>query len=631
MMTDALSHRGPDGSGTWQDAEAGVYLGHRRLAIIDLSAEADQPMVSPDGRYVIVYNGETYNFRELRHALEVDGQQFQTESDTEVLLAGFSRWGVRQTLERSVGMAAMAVWDRQGKVLILARDRFGEKPLYYGHVGKDFVFASELKAITARPDFSGKLDPHALRLYFRHAYIPAPHCIWDGLRKLPPGHVLEVRADTAPRDLEPQPYWSPRTAAARARQGPRIDSESAADTLETILRGTIRDAMVSDVPLGIFLSSGIDSTLVTALAQAESPAQVRTFTIGFEDSIFDEAADARAIADYLKTDHTEFTVKARDAIAVIPKLATMYDEPFADSSQVPTHLVAKLARQHVTVALSGDGGDELFAGYNRHVDGAAWVDRLMRLPPAARGRIGNWLASASAARLESLGRLFFPRTRRGRFAEKATKLGEALQQPDAYAAMTSCWPDDQNPAGTPAPRASAGRGEEDFTPMEEMLVRDTEGYLHDDVLTKVDRASMAVGLEVRAPLLSHKVFEAAWRLPIFQRVQNGQGKQILRTILARHVPPELTNRPKTGFAVPLDEWLRGPLRDWADELLSPEALASSGHIQPAPVLDLWRQHLAGRRNAYHRLWAVLMFQSWHRAHRHILERTEPPLEVSVPV
>lgn len=628
-MTDALSHRGPDGGGTWQDSEAGVYLGHRRLAILDLSAEANQPMVSADNRYVIVYNGETYNFREIRAALEANGHAFHTESDTEVLLAGFSRWGIWQTLERSVGMAAMAVWDRQENVLTLARDRFGEKPLYYGHVGSDFVFASELKAIIGRPDFAGRLDPHALQLYFRHAYIPAPECIWAGIRKLPPGHILEIRPGAAVDKAKPEPYWSTRTAAACARQSPYTDSDAAVDALETLLRRTIRDAMVSDVPLGIFLSGGIDSTLVTALAQAESPGQVRTFTIGFEEGVFDEAADARAIASHLKTDHTEFIVKGDDAIAVIPKLSSMYGEPFADSSQIPTHLVSKLARQHVTVALSGDGGDELFAGYNRHVDGAVWIDRLMRLPAAPRARIGKWLASAPPDRLESLGRLFFPRTRAGRFAEKATKLGEALQQSDAYTALTSCWADYENPADTHELAPAARHPAEGFSTLDEMLLRDTEGYLHDDVLTKVDRASMAVGLEVRAPLLSHKVFEAAWRLPAGQRVHNGHGKHILRTILARHVPPALTNRPKTGFAIPLDDWLRGPLRAWADELLSPEALASSGHIDPAPVLDVWQQHLAGRRNAYHRLWAVLMFQSWYQTHRHIIEETKPALEVSV--
>lgn len=627
-MTDSLAHRGPDSRGTWSDARAGVWLGHRRLAIIDLSQHGHQPMVSHDGRWVLTFNGEIYNFPDLRASLESQGARFRGSSDTEVLLEAVARWGLEQSLARAHGQFAFALWDRETGRLHLARDRLGEKPLYYGWMGTTFLFASELKAMGHHPSFRPEVDPAALGEFLRYGHVPAPLSIWRGIRKLPPGHRVTIRPGQD-RPLDgPTPYWSLLDVATEAATRRFSDSGKAVDELEAVLRRAVRRTMVADVPLGVFLSGGLDSSTVTALMRAEGDRPVRSFTIGFEDATHDEAEAARRVAEHLGTQHTEFTATAKEAQAVIPLLPTLYDEPFADSSQIPTHLVSRMARKHVTVALSGDGGDEVFGGYNRYVQGAAWWERLRWTPRALRAAAGGTLIRLPAAWKGGLAR-FSTRpgeVREGTQAEKVEKIAGALGARNLAAfhdSLRSLW--QKPPLAHPVPGARPTPGNDadgngTWSTEERMMLRDSVTYLPDDILVKVDRASLGVGLEVRAPFLDPSVVEFAWRLPPSLRVRGRQGKWALRQVLYRHVPPALVERPKTGFAVPLGSWLRGPLREWAESLLEPARLRQEGFLAAEPIRKAWQDHLAGRRERHHLLWAVLMFQSWLESQRPALTR-----------
>ena len=623
-MADAIANRGPDSSGVWADDETGIALSHRRLAILDLSPHGHQPMTSASGRYVIVFNGEVYNFRELRGELGARFH-FNGASDTEVMLAAIETYGLEGAVRRFVGMFAFALWDRQERRLHLVRDRLGIKPLFYGVVGGVLAFASELKSFHVLPGFRDEIDRDALALFLRHNCVPAPHSIYRGIAKLPPGTILTVTRATA-ATAEPEPYWSARDVAARGIANPFTGTDDeATDELERILRDAVGLRMVADVPLGAFLSGGVDSSLVVALMQAQSDRPIRTYSIGSEDPSYDEAHHARTVARHIGTDHTELYATPEDALAVIPRLPTLYDEPFADSSQIPTYLVSALARRDVTVSLSGDGGDELFAGYNRHTWGGRVWNVVRRMPAPLRGRAARALATSSPARwdrmYDAVERFIPDRYRQQMFGYKLNKLAGTLTSRDPldlYERLASHWSDasdvvigasdaGQRDARTPLV------GAEDFAV--QMMYFDLVGYLPDDILTKLDRASMAVSLEARVPLLDHRVVEFAWRVPLHMKLRRGQGKWLLRQVLYRHVPRELIERPKAGFGIPLDAWLRGPLRDWAESLLDERRLRDEGFFHPAPIRERWAQHLSGRASWQYHLWDVLMFQAWHEAQR----------------
>lgn len=621
-MRDTLDHRGPDSFGTWVDAKAGVGLGHRRLAILDLSPLGHQPMTSGSGRYVVTYNGEIFNFVALRSELEALGHTFRSESDTEVMLAAFEAWGVRGAVERFVGMFAIALWDTRDEHLWLVRDRLGIKPMFFGRVGRSFAFGSELSALTRVPGFERTVDREALAAYVRYNCVPARHSIWRGIHKLPPGAILHLREPLGePRE---QVYWSADEVARQGRANPFTGSDAeAVEALDVQLRDAVRLRMLADVPLGAFLSGGIDSSTVVALMQAQSSRPVRTFSVGYDEAAYDEAPQARAVARHLGTDHTELVVSAQDALAVIPTLPDMYDEPFSDSSQIPTHLVSKLARKHVTVALSGDGGDELFAGYNRHL----WAPRVWRrmgmIPDPVRRALGRTLHRIPPTAIDrafgAVGRALPARLRIRVPGEKAHKLGNVLgatSEAAMYRALVSHQTDPLSLV-IAAQEARADLADADLGGLsfaESMMVLDLRTYLPDDILTKVDRASMAVALEARVPLLDHRVVALAWRLPMSMKIRGGVTKWALRQVLYRYVPRPLVDREKSGFGVPIDQWLRGPLKDWAETLLSPERLRREGYFRPEPVRKLWDDHQSGRRNTHHQLWDVLMFQAWLERH-----------------
>ncbi|MGZ5123465.1 MAG: asparagine synthase (glutamine-hydrolyzing) [Burkholderiales bacterium] len=620
-MADILFHRGPDDSGTWIDKDAGIALGHRRLSIIDLSPEGHQPMTSHSGRYVMAYNGEIYNFRELRKELERDGVQWRGHSDTEVMLAAFEAWGVEGALQRFNGMFAFALWDRNEKALHLARDRLGEKPLYYGWAGKTFLFASELKALKAHPAWRAEIDRNALAAYLRHNYVPAPYSIYTGIAKLPPGHRIKLMAhDTGPARTEP--YWSLREAAEAGVANPLdADDESAVEELDRLLRDAIARRMVADVPVGVFLSGGIDSSTVVALMQAQSSRPVRSFSIGFAEEAYNEARHAKAVAQHLGTDHTELYVTPQQAMSVIPKLPLIYDEPFADSSQIPTFLVSELARKHVAVTLSGDGGDELFCGYVRYFWGRRIWNRIGRLPYGLRTLTAVALRSLSPSSwnvlFAGMNRLMSSTAVGELTGDRIHKLANvlAVSSPDAlYHGLVSHWPQPQSMVhGSREPlTALTDRTQwarlSDFT--QRMMFLDAVTYLPDDILVKVDRASMAVSLEARVPMLDHRVVEFAWRVPLSRKNRNDQGKWLLRQVLYRYVPPALIDRPKMGFGVPIDSWLRGPLRGWAEDLLSEHRLRDQGYFDPAPIRQKWAEHTSGGCNWQYWLWDILMFQAW---------------------
>ena len=628
-MRDTLAHRGPDDAGSWLDGGAGIALAHRRLSILDLSPAGHQPMQSTSGRFVLVFNGEVYNHLDIRRKLEKAGQgstRWRGHSDTETLLAAIEQSGLEQTLRQCVGMFALALWDRQERELALARDRMGEKPLFYGWHGDVLLFGSELKALRAHPKFRSEIERNAVPAYLRHGYIPAPWSIWQGIRKLTPGCVVRFGGGDLGTLPEPKPYWSLADAIAAGKTDPfRGSDKDAIDELERQLRDAIAGQMVADVPLGAFLSGGIDSSTVVALMQAQSSRPVKTFTIGFSEAGYNEAEHARAVARHLGTEHTELYVDAAQARAVIPDLPSMYDEPFGDSSAIPTHLVSHLARQHVAVSLSGDGGDELFGGYGRyfnHTGERIWrATRSLPVPlrALAVSLVRSGVFSLADDALHAIGRPLRRPNRRSLSAKTdlIAALAGCQTQDDYYRVMMSQW---QSPPVVHQSEASDSRSSARHVHpltnlVERMMFTDSLTYLPDDILAKVDRAAMAVSLETRVPILDHRVVELAWRLPYEMKVRHGQGKWALRQVLYRHVPPALIERPKMGFGVPVDQWLRGPLRGWAEDLLSEDRLVAQGFLDPRPIRRRWHQHVIGRDNWRDSLWLVLMWQAWMQANQ----------------
>lgn len=612
-MSGAIVHRGPDAEGIFVDLSAQLGIGFRRLAIRDLTAAGHQPMEAASQRYVIAFNGEIYNSEEVRAQLiaEVGPIQFRGHSDTEVLLAGIDHWGLEATIQKCVGMFAIALWDRRTQTLSLVRDRFGEKPLYFGFGRGAFLFGSELKALRQHPLFDDAINRQSLALYVRHNYLPAPHSIYQQIQKLTPGTILTLtRSQLVEHRLpEPKPYWSYLDTLTAGQSHPFSGTlDEAVDQLEQILLRTIDEQMISDVPLGAFLSGGLDSSLVVALMQSRKTQRVRSFSIGFHEKEFDEAPHAKAIARHLGTDHTEMYVTPQDALDVVPLLPAMFDEPFADSSQIPTYLVAKMARQHVTVSLSGDAGDEIFGGYSRYVRGLQFA-KIEAIPDSIRKTaawaLGHIPGVQSAGSRSLLRKVYWVST-----------LLKTSSFEDAYRLMVSAWKDPLLAVNSPAIADSAFevlpqrlRGQ---SKLRRMMALDTLTYLPDDILVKVDRTTMAVSLEARAPFLDHRVSEFACQLPESMLMQAGQGKQILRKLLARYVPTSLTERPKQGFGIPVDRWVRGPLLDWAESLLEPQLLAEQGFFHSAHIRQVWEEHKSGRANRIAQLWPILMFQAWQR-------------------
>ncbi|MCF8035088.1 MAG: asparagine synthase (glutamine-hydrolyzing) [Desulfarculaceae bacterium] len=620
-MAAVLAHRGPDAAETWADPGAGLALGHRRLSIIDLSPAGGQPMASHDGRWHLVYNGEIYNFPEIKSRLEAEdpslARSWRGHSDTEVLLAALARWGVEAALQAVAGMFALALWDAKERRLFLARDRLGKKPLYYGWQGPAFLFASETGALRAHAAFDAPVDHQALALYLMRGNLPAPWSIYQGIAKLPPGCYLVLDQAKPGHMPSPRPYWSALEAAQQGQAQPLASRPEAMARLEDALLTAVRGRLISDVPLGALLSGGVDSSLVTALMAEASPEPVKSFSIGFGSSLHDEAPYARAVAGVLGSDHTELYLEPGKALELVPALPWIYGEPFADSSALPTLLVSALARQKVIVALSGDGGDELFGGYERY----QWAPRLLglkrRLGPLAPGLA--WALSAGGRRVaESLlgaAMPLLPKSwRKQNPADNLHRLGAALGAKDGvalYDQLLTLWakPGELSRQAA-APPAYPGPAPDLAGLIPRLMLRDTVSYLPDDILVKVDRASMAVSLELRCPLLDHRVFELAWRMPLQWKVGPGGGKLPLKNLLAQRLPRELIERPKTGFGVPLAAWLRGPLREWAAGLLAPARLAGEGYLRPEPIARAWREHQSGRRDWHHHLWVILMFQAW---------------------
>ena len=626
-MSDAIAHRGPDDQGHWTESESGIALSQRRLAIVDLSPLGHQPMISDDERYVITYNGEIYNFQDLRRDMESRGHTFRGHSDTEVLLAVIQHDGLESALSKISGMFAIALWDKKSKTLSFARDHLGKKPLYFGWAGKFFAFASELKALAALPGFEKKINRGALSLYARHNYVPAPYTIYEGIYKLEPGHFLTLDCTQAPPEGSTlldrvKKFWSAKDIAQTGQDNLFTGSfEEATDELDRILRTATSQRMIADVPLGAFLSGGIDSSLVVALMQAQSDQKVKTYSIGFEEAAFNESEHAKAVANHLGTDHTTFFVTAEETRDVIPRLADIYDEPFADMSQIPTWHVSRLARQEVTVALSGDGGDESFAGYDRY----KWAQRmcanilgypaLLRMPAASLIRLlpaRTWdkvLSPVYHPLKKALGRELT-----GHRLHIAASYIQAKDFDDLFMQIISHWkePDKIVKGGyeplSPVTNPANEPGIKDVISRAQYF--DTIAYLPDDILVKVDRASMDHALECRAPLLDKNVVEFAWQLPVSYKYENGNQKRILKHLLGRYVPQEITDRPKQGFGVPMAGWLRGPLKEWAGDLLSEESLKKHDLFYPEPIRGVWDEHQSGKRDWNYYLWDILMAQAW---------------------
>ena len=620
-MSAQIVHRGPDDRGVWVDERCGLALGFRRLAILDLTPTGHQPMTSRDGRFVIAYNGEIYNFEELRQELAALGHTFQGRSDTEVMLAALDQWGLTAAIKRFNGMFAFALWDSHERQLYLVRDRIGVKPLYYGWLNDVFAFGSELKTLRVHPAFQPEIDRDALTLQLRHNYIIAPYSIYKGISKLKQGCILQV--NTADRSTRLTSYWSALDVAEYGYSHPfEGDAQEAADQLEELLRDSVRLRMIADVPLGAFLSGGVDSSTIVAMMQSQNTIPVKTFSIGFWEKTYDEAQHAKAVAKHLGTDHTEFYVTPKEAMDVIPRLPLLYDEPYSDSSQIPTFLVAQLARQHVIVSLSGDGGDELFAGYPRYTFSKTLWRWMGWLPHDAR-RALSWLLGVPSvdqwrSALKALGPVLPSSLRQTFVADKIHKLRSVIACNDGqevYKRLISHWMEPEKVViGGHEPATLVNDPAQwpkidDFVPW--MMALDLVSYLPDDILVKVDRASMGVSLESRVPLLDdHRVIEFAWRLPLSMKIHRGQSKWLLRQVLYRYVPPELIERPKMGFAVPIDQWLRGPLRDWAEALLDKTRLQQEGYFNTAIIRETWSNYLAGRGNWHYHLWDILMFQAW---------------------
>ncbi|NOZ51527.1 MAG: asparagine synthase (glutamine-hydrolyzing) [Gammaproteobacteria bacterium] len=619
QMAVQIRHRGPDDAGVWLNEEGDLALAHRRLSILDLTPAGHQPMISPCGRFTLIYNGEIYNHQSLRADLENEGGHFdwRGHSDTETLLAALRHWGVEKTLQRLNGMFAFALWDSTERRLFLARDRMGEKPLYYGNNGGCFLFGSELKSFKAHPHWQAAVDRNVLALYMRHNYVPAPWSIYQGINKLSPAHFVVVR-EGGQQISEPQCYWN---LAEITEQGSAMrakgHTEMLVDELDTLLRDAVHSRMAADVPLGAFLSGGFDSTIVAALMQAQSIQPIKTFTIGFHEQGYNEAVHAKAVAKHLGTDHTELYVTPEEAIAVIPRLPTIWDEPFSDSSQIPTLLVSELARKHVTVSLSGDGGDELFCGYGRYKQGRQIWQVLRLLPVPLRQSVAFLMKIFPGAPLEYLFRLLPKRFQIPHLADRLPKLAEVVKVKSGeayYHRQMSHWKEpDRLVLGAIEPQTIFNRSEQhpklaDFR--EQMMYLDSMTYLPDDNLAKVDRASMAVSLEARVPLLDHRVVEFSWKVPMSLKYRDGKGKWLLREVLYRYVPRELMERPKMGFGVPIEHWLRGPLREWGEELLDEKRLKEEGFFDPVPIRKMWHEHVSGKRRWHYYLWDVLMFQAW---------------------
>lgn len=635
-MLDRLSHRGPDDCRIWMNAKREIVLGHNRLAIIDVSENGSQPMQSVSGRFCIAYNGEIYNHRELRNELMKYGARFRGHSDTEVLLAALEQWGIQKTLCKLAGMFAFALWDAAQEVLYLVRDRVGEKPLYYGWLGNSFLFASELKAFRAHPDWRGDIDRNVLASYLRYNYVPAPFSIYRGVYKLPAGSFLAVHgqaieqrqaiipfpvASPTKGEIVPVSYWSlpERYKVLTADEEQSAASEGAVAELDQLLCRVVEQHLYADVPSGMLLSGGIDSSTIAGIASAHCQSKLKTFTVGFSEAEYDESRYAADIARYLGTDHTQVHVSAREALDVVSDLPTIYDEPFADASQIPTVLISRMARKSVKVALSGDGGDELFGGYNRYL----WLEKMHNirkwLPPTIAKAVAYLLVSLSPASWDRAYRLL-PRivaTRR-RVGESLYKLAESLSASDPremYWRAISQWssPDSTVKGGFELDTLSVSRyswGQFPGGYIQDMMYLDSVSYLPDDILVKTDRASMSTGLELRAPFLDTRVVDFALRQPLNVKIRNGQTKWLLRQLLYKYVPRQLVARPKMGFAVPVADWLRGPLKDWAESLINEKRLMSEDYFHSRPILDCWKDHLSGRRNHQYRLWGILMFQAW---------------------
>jgi asparagine synthase (glutamine-hydrolysing) len=613
-MGASISYRGPDGAGCWIDHESGVGLSHRRLSIMDLSEAGHQPMCSPCGRYVLVFNGEIYGHEVLRRNLELEGGAFNWHghSDTETLLAAFRHWGVVRTLQKINGMFALALWDADFNRLFLARDRLGEKPLYYGRAKDVFVFGSELKALQVHPSWEGEIDRNALALFMRYNHIPAPYSIYKGIKKLPPSHYLEV-SNQGRTVSEPICYWSLPDVASRGISQRSGCAKELTEELDRILKDAVGLRMLSDVPLGAFLSGGYDSTMIVAQMQAQSLQPVRTFSIGNLQEESDEARFASLIAKHLGTDHTELYISADDALSVIPRLPAIYDEPFADSSQIPTFLVSQLARRSVKVVLSGDGGDELFAGYNRHVTGAKLWANLNKLPLEIRKIMSRVFVGLDGPGFSRLTGFIGRQINVPDFNLKLSKLGSTFDARDGvefYDLLKAHWKSPSVVLGVSDFSAYKHPQLEEAEFLDQMLLMDMQTYLPDDILTKIDRATMAVGLEARVPFLDHRLVEFAWCIPSELKVRNGHGKWLLREVLYRYIPRELMERPKQGFSVPISQWLRGPLRNWAEELLDPNRLRLEGFFDVNMVRSSWENHLAGKGHEEHNLWCIVMFQAW---------------------
>jgi asparagine synthase (glutamine-hydrolysing) len=611
-MAASLQHRGPDGLGIWIDNNS-LALIHTRLSILDLSDSGHQPMHSSSGRYVISFNGEIYNHLKLRKDLK--SKVFQGHSDTETLLACIEEWGLELTLKKCEGMFALALWDRSKKILMLARDRFGEKPLYYGWQGEGagsvFLFGSELKALCRHPSFRFDINRNAINLLLRHNCVPAPHSIYNKISKLMPGTILSISNNTEPKIFE---YWSLKEVAMKGLSNLYNGGDAEIiNGLENVLNQSVKQKMVADVPLGAFLSGGVDSSLIVALMQQQSTRPVKTFTIGFSDDLYNEAKYAKKVAKYINTDHTELYVSHQDAIDVIPKLPNIYDEPFSDSSQIPTFLVSKLAKEHVTVGLSGDAGDELFCGYNRYLLTDRLWGKLSKLPVSMRRGLSGALSTLSPETLNKfLG--FLPYNRVGEKIHKAANVIGSSSIDELYLQLVSNWSNPEsivlNSSGAISQATSGIINSLQMNQIQKMMLMDTLTYLPDDILTKVDRAAMGVSLETRIPFLSCNVVDFAWHMPMNFKIRNGESKWALRQILYKYIPKEMIERPKMGFSVPIGVWLRGPLREWAEDLLDESRLRQEGFFDPTVIRKKWMEHLSGARDWQHQLWSVLMFQAW---------------------
>jgi asparagine synthase (glutamine-hydrolysing) len=644
LMTKAIIHRGPDDNGFWCDEEYGVGLGQARLSIIDLSPEGKQPMVSHNERYVIVFNGEIYNYLEIKEELisQKGNINFRGHSDTEVLLEYICENGLKNALKKANGMFALALWDRKEKTISFARDRLGQKPLFYGWNNNKLVFASELKALMALKNFKKEINNSSIPLYLRHCFVPAPYSIFDGIYKLPAGSFITIQMDKSGKKshpdnfmpscnndeqfLSPKAYWSAKQEAVNGMNNPLdISDEEAIEKLDDLLSDSVSKCMISDVPLGAFLSGGIDSSTIVALMQKQSSKAAKTFSIGFNEAGYNEAADAKEVAKHLKTNHTELYVGQKDALDLVPSLANMYDEPFSDSSQMPTHLVSKMAREYVTVSLSGDGGDELFGGYNRYL-WANKVNNFINKSCKTAPLIGKAITSIPVSSWDKIASKLPKVKEQKQFGDKLHKLAGLLDcknEKELYLRLVSTWANPEKIANgikepstvinTPSRwlETSNNLSKEDKY-ISDMMLLDALVYMSDDILAKVDRAAMSVSLESRVPILDHRVFEFAWRLAPHHRIRDGKGKWLLRQVLYKYVPQKLIERPKMGFGVPIDSWLRCELKDWAEDLLSKENLEKTGLLNIDEIRKTWKSHLSGRRNFQHKLWNILMLQAWYK-------------------